>query len=881
MIPILPLIIGGGVALAGNVVRSWQTDENYHEAKAKNRKATRIVQEAAENLEEATRRSQREQLKLVEARRAAYGTLLEFVEIFRSIDDVRFKDSMIKDERIGQIPTETIHMLKNVEFTPTIVDNTQVGDAAGLLSMLLPVGVGSFGSFSSLQESKAAVLEAESNVYEAQCMVREVESAILVADAIADRFKLVSGTLSGIHKMWFKNATKEFKRLVESKNSIKYYFLQRDEESVYTDEEYAFIAALAALSKTVKSLIDVEVVDQKERDNEDLSDNATVVHVTKEIEKQSKKDSSFGLKQTYCGGLLSGEVKESEFIRPSDSFVDNFEWTRAKLVEEGYDAVCDFEDYILSHDTRDSKEVKGKYLEICDSLFTEELYRTLKENIEDDTKAFGFGYKTLTTFRDTLIDNKDMCPEKLALIECIDEKSESLLNKKGNPKLGHAGFGGMKKLVHHCLFEIDGRRVDKIQNLGEVLSKNAIKNGYNNVLLNKLPTITYYEECARKATPIQCIIMILLCVLGGYLLQNNDLITWCNVGALVSMGLGFVISNRKDDGFLKFLQVMSLLGLAVCGAAVFYTYANEYIAIKHFTVINGIILGVNLVFIFAIKEHYRFVNLFVSRIVKIVFATSLLMFGVWALDMYTNVSFGPIIATVCQGIASFVLLMGIKRDNIYAGESKNISLEKKDKELIKKAKKEAKAQIKAEIKKESNIKSSTTIRNTVGAIVGIVVGILAAVFVKEAWCRPGEKYLWFDAVIVNRIAIGLFVFSLITVIIGKLQNTKLVTLCRWCTVISLTVLFTFYCRNIQETKHYIVIAVVALVVSIIVWLVCLGADAGLLSVYIFLIGLYQLLFLVYALFTIALGFSQVVWLVILSVVIALVSMFGLWLFADI
>ena len=36
------------IGLIGNFIRSWQTDENFHSAKVKNRKATRIVQNAVD-----------------------------------------------------------------------------------------------------------------------------------------------------------------------------------------------------------------------------------------------------------------------------------------------------------------------------------------------------------------------------------------------------------------------------------------------------------------------------------------------------------------------------------------------------------------------------------------------------------------------------------------------------------------------------------------------------------------------------------------------------------------------------------------------------------------------------------------------------------------
>lgn len=659
------MLIGGLLfgAAAGNFIRSWKTDENFHDARAKNRKATRIVQEAVEELESATEAAEKEQQRLLTVKHKAYDTLLAFVETFKTIDDVRFRKSNIAKEDIGSISQETISMLRDFEYEPTIVDNTVIGDAAGMLSMLLPVGIGSFGSFSSYQESKAALAEAEANVYEAQSTAREIESAVLVAEAVGERAKLLSDALSGIHTAWFKNATREFRNLVESKNSIKYYFIQQEGLSVYTDEEYEFIAMLAALSKTVKTLIDATLFDEKEKRTEELSEHPNVMKLTDNIQKQIQKDASFGLKKTYCGPLLTGEIRATELVRPGDSFVDDFAATRAWLEQKGYQAVCDFDDYLKSSDTIDNATVKKQYAEICDSIFTEELYRSLRVEIarDENEQKHGYGYRALCALKEALYESDDVSVEKEKLIVYVEEKIQGTLGKKGKPKFYKNGFAGLKGWVHMCLFELEGRRNEKMIRLGKLLSKTAIRDGYKNRMFKTLPTVSYYEDRKIMAGTWDCLIStVLFATVIGLLLYTNSFLVWKAV-LVTCLYLLFVSCNKYYD-VCTVVQWLSCLGIIGIGGYVFYNYAPGWITADKFVGINIVVLLATWFIAGMLDKQEVFRYHYFAKLGKVIATTSAMLYAYMLLDKFTEVKYALVLVVCCLMIANFMILRDLDED---------------------------------------------------------------------------------------------------------------------------------------------------------------------------------------------------------------------------
>ena len=651
-------LIAGGM-FVGNFIRSWKTDENYQSAKAKNRKATRIVQDAVEEFEAAVKTAETEQTKMLDVKEKAYKALLEFVEIFKTIDDVRFREStIIGTAQIGKLSPEVLSMLKELKYEPMIVDNTSVGDGLGMLSMLLPIGMGSFGSFSSLQQSKAAVEEATANIYEAECIAREMESMTLCVNALGDRTKLVGDVLSGIYELWYKNAIKEFKYLVDSKNTIKYYFVN-SKESVYTDEEYGFVASLAALSKTVKTLIDAKIFDEEESETQELSPNPKIVRQVEEIKREQKKDESFGLKQTYCAGLLEGKIKSNELVRPSDRFVDDFAATRARLEQGGYEALCKFDDYLKKTVTNDSQETRKRYFEVCDGLFADELYRKLAKRVKESSGKYGYG--TLCSLKATLEQSDDVSIELDNLIEYVEGEIQSILGKKGTPKLGKGGFKGLKKLVHICLFEIEGRRKEKMILLGEALSQSAIDRGYKNKAFGKLPTRMFYEERKRKAKPLDCVVATLLAATMVFGLFWLDLFRWENIALVGCLYLLFVITNRKESGVLKILQMLACFGaVGLCGY-IFYINASDWLAMQYFMPVNGIVLGVSVALLLVIHETKEYRNLYLSRVTWIISISCYVLFGIKLLEMLTEITYGLIIGTAIQTISILVSLNGLNR----------------------------------------------------------------------------------------------------------------------------------------------------------------------------------------------------------------------------
>lgn len=655
------LIAGAGViGTTGNFIRSWKTDENIERANAKNRKAKRIVDEAVDAFEEAAEYAKTEQENMIAVKEDAYKSLLEFAETFKSIDDVRFKESVItQTARISKLDSNMFAQLRDIEFTSEFHDNTPDSDLAGMLSMLLPVGIGSFGSFSSLRASEAAVEEAIANVYEAESMARELESMTLVTRALGDRTKLIGDVLKGIYEKWFFKANREFKYLVDSKDTIKYYFVDVTNTSAYTDEEYAFIATLSALAKTVKTLIDVPIFDEQERESQELSPKSQTVKQIEAIQEDEKKDKSFGLKSTYCAQLIEGKVKTDELVRPSDGFVDDFAATRQRLAREGYDSVCKFDDYLKTTKTKDTQEIRKRYFDVCDSLFADYLYQKLSSRIKSENKRFGVD--TLCILKSALEECDESSIELDNLLEYLEENVQNKLGRNGKPKFGQGGFKGLKRLVHMCLFEIEGRRQEKVICLGERVSQMAIEAGYENRGIHKLPTRTFREERKRKAKPWDGVIatIILGIIIVG--LAQLSLITWDRIALPIFLYGLFVITNRGEMGALGIIQRVLCLGtVGVCGH-IFYVNARALMAMPRFSLVNGIVLGASLVLLLFVHETKEYRNLYLSRVLWILSISAYVFFGIMALEKFTKITWGLLLGTIIQVIAILISLAGLNK----------------------------------------------------------------------------------------------------------------------------------------------------------------------------------------------------------------------------
>lgn len=623
----------GGVVM-GNIRRSRRTDRNFHDAKAKNEKANRIVEEAVGRLESAVKASEKEQNKLLNVRKNAYDTLVQFAETFKTIDDVRLSESHLDNININILSKEDISMLREIHFEPQIFNTSRVGDSVGLMSMFLPIGFGDFGSFSSLKESKAAYAEAESNLYEAEGIVREIESRILVVDALEERCKLYSDVLSGIYQLWYKPATEEFVRLVQCKNRIKYYFLKRDGKSVFSNEEFSFIAMLASLSKTVKSLIDVELFDENEKQNMEIDEDSKAVKLVETVAEQAQQDKSFGLDKTYCAPLITNEINASEFVRPSDYFLDDYEGTMMQLAREGYESICQFADYVLVGDTLDTREVREEYTNICNILFMEDAYMQLYNRIVglENTRGNRYGYRTLYCLRESIT-----CKTGTAAYQLLNYLDERVEQKSGlRSGSVRKEFAGMRSLVDIFLHDISGRGKSEILKVCLELKRNALVQGYQGNAFAKLSKTIAREQkkeekrigklkafrelekgtdaaasnkklqhsvqkdekekIAAKETPSVTTPLthywdfILTFLFGGMLylaMHQGYLVRWPLVMADISLYLILITGIRKregDSGLL--LRLPSYICVMVSLANLFHRYAGNLVDQTKFTGIN-------------------------------------------------------------------------------------------------------------------------------------------------------------------------------------------------------------------------------------------------------------------------------------------------------
>jgi len=408
-----------------------------------------------------------------------------------------------------------------------------------------------------------------------------------------------------------------------------------------------------------------------------LSDNPEVKKLTSNVNKQIQTDNSFGLKKTYCAALIQGKVNDTELVRPSDCFVDDYAATKAKLAEEGYESICIFEDYVKNTKTADSESVKEQYLQICEELYMEEQYRQLATKIINEEKAGKkFGYQALCVLKETLEQWSGTYSEKAKLVLYLEEKIHESIGKNGKPKYGQRGFAGLKKWVHICLFETEGRRKERIAQLGEVISWNALEAGYNNRAFAKLPTATFYEDRLRKAKPLDCAIATFFTAVIIFLLQEFHLITWINVALPVCLWLLFIVCNRREKGLLRMIQLSACYATAGLGGIVFYCNAEKWIAHENFLVINGLTLVLTIVVLLFIKEKKCFRNIFLSRVIWMVPITCYMLFTLMALEWFTDIKYGLVLITCCQMVILLISLYGLNKSENMRFNRKSFTNEK-------------------------------------------------------------------------------------------------------------------------------------------------------------------------------------------------------------
>ena len=186
--------------------------------------------------------------------------------------------------------------------------------------------------------------------------------------------------------------------------------------------------------------------------------------------------------------------------------------------------------------------------------------------------------------------------------------------------------------------------------------------------------------------------------------------------------------------------------------------------------------------------------------------------------------------------------------------------------------------------KKGNSSNRTVVMNGARSVFAVVLGIILANLFAEsiAFSVTNEvnKFLFLDSFTANKIALWLLLCSSVTMLVGKFKGTKIEKLCSLGSGVSLFVLYVQYCRTVEQMSHYIIFSIVFFVVLSIGYSFFEGKkdkwQCGLfLSAELLVMALWPLGFSVYLFFSKIIGFSENMCLVVTSLLMGLISVFGM------
>ena len=179
-------------------------------------------------------------------------------------------------------------------------------------------------------------------------------------------------------------------------------------------------------------------------------------------------------------------------------------------------------------------------------------------------------------------------------------------------------------------------------------------------------------------------------------------------------------------------------------------------------------------------------------------------------------------------------------------------------------------------------------RNVFVLILSALVSIPMAVLIAH-WVTSGEEdmYCFLSAGNANRYAVFLGLMASLTVMFGKLCGTRLMKWCYWLDAIAIGVMYTEFCRNMEEfgVALYLMTCVIWFFGALILFLY-FDESKGRISCgnYLgnafFCLAVYPLGFILYVFFSKLLKFSESLWLTITSVLVFVAVLIISWSSLD-
>lgn len=184
----------------------------------------------------------------------------------------------------------------------------------------------------------------------------------------------------------------------------------------------------------------------------------------------------------------------------------------------------------------------------------------------------------------------------------------------------------------------------------------------------------------------------------------------------------------------------------------------------------------------------------------------------------------------------------------------------------------------------SKASSGTSVIRAAKNVFAVVLGFILATAFAESIAlgvtNEVNKFLFLDSFTANKIALWLLLCSSVTMLVGNFRGTKIEKWSGWGSGISLSVLYVQYCRTVEQMNHYIIFSMIFFIVFLTVYAFFdekkdkwqFGLFFSLES---FVMALWPLGFLVYAFFSKLIGFSDSFCLVVTSILMCMISVFGM------
>ena len=287
----LPFLVAGAIVGLGAHISA---SADNAEAKNKNERANEIIEESTQLAQDAKKNCQTSMDTLAQQKAAILkGNMKRFVKSFSRIKPVNFSETGDLFETANFNKNELMVMQTMVNSVEKVSINEVAGGVSGTAlaigaadiltggSILGGAGISVGGlaggaalgaiaapvfaitGIFSASEASANLEKANSNLAKARAYEDECQTYAYFASAVGERCELFYQTLNNIDTAWFTTAVNQLETLVNSKKTFGNFFKNISGKKIYSRQEMATVASVAALAKMMKTIIDTNIIDDE------------------------------------------------------------------------------------------------------------------------------------------------------------------------------------------------------------------------------------------------------------------------------------------------------------------------------------------------------------------------------------------------------------------------------------------------------------------------------------------------------------------------------------------------------------------------------------------------------------------------------------------